>query len=55
MSTAMGVLGWTPAVFWAATPDELAAAVEGFNRANGAGDAMTGEELKDLMRDHPDG
>lgn len=28
MSYAIGALGWSPDVFWAATPDELMAGVE---------------------------
>ncbi len=29
MEVALGALGWTPAVFWAATPTELGRAIEG--------------------------
>jgi hypothetical protein len=35
LGLACGPLGWTPAAFWAATPQELAAAVEALNRARG--------------------
>ena len=34
METATGVLGWAPAVFWAATPPELRAAFDGWRRVN---------------------
>ena len=34
MEIATGVLGWPPAVFWAATPPELRAAFAGWRRVN---------------------
>ena len=35
LGLACGPLGWTPAAFWAATPQELAAAVAARERAQG--------------------
>ena len=34
MEIATGVLGWPPAVFWAATPPEFWAAFAGWRRVN---------------------
>lgn len=53
----MGVLGWPPREFWNATLAEFNAAVEGWNIKNGGGapDAMTGDELAEMMKEYPDG
>jgi len=57
---ATGVLGWTPAVFWAATPAEFWMAWDGwrarFHPASGrAGSApLARAELTDLERKFPD-
>jgi uncharacterized phage protein (TIGR02216 family) len=36
MEWGMGVLRWTPETFWNTTPDELAAAISGYQEAHGA-------------------
>lgn len=56
MATALGVLGWSPDTFWTATITEFNAAVDGWNRAHGGAspDAMSREELEDMMREYPD-
>lgn len=36
-----GILGWTPAVFWASTHHELMDAVDGWKQANGVRDAKS--------------
>lgn len=52
MRLALGVVGWTPAAFWSATPRELAAAIEGrFGRTGRAVDRPT---LDRLMAAYPD-
>jgi hypothetical protein len=35
MSSAIGILGWTPEVFWAATVFEYSAAMRGYNAKKG--------------------
>lgn len=59
----MGILGWTPDVFWNATFRETMIAVEGVAIAAGAempdeksekSKAMR-RDLEDLMRQYPDG
>jgi len=52
MRLALGVLGWTPAAFWGATPRELASALEGRfgRRAEPASRAV----MTRLMADFPD-
>ena len=49
-------LGWSPAVFWAATPRELAAALQA-HLAPGAATTtpLTRRELEALARRFPDG
>lgn len=57
MRLGLGVLGWTPATFWSATPDEMRAALEGrFGRrvAHG-GAAVARGDFEDLKRRFPDG
>ena len=51
MKAALGRLGWTPAVFWAATPRELLAAFAGWTalrapRPHGRG--LSDEEIETL-------
>jgi hypothetical protein len=36
LSSALGILGWAPEVFWAATSYEYTAAMKGFAAKNGA-------------------
>ena len=56
----MGVIGWSPAAFWSATPREFWAAFEGWRRANTVdkgGSSLTDEELEtleDMKRRFPD-
>lgn len=51
MAFGLGVLRWTPAAFWAATPRELAAAA----RPQGPAAAAPGREALDaLLRRFPD-
>jgi hypothetical protein len=38
MEAALGVLGWSPAVFWQSTPHEFWAAWEGWCKVNGHSD-----------------
>ncbi|BAE50731.1 hypothetical protein amb1927 [Paramagnetospirillum magneticum AMB-1] len=45
MGIACGVLHWTPPVFWAATPHELFAAIEGYQAANRPADEADDEEI----------
>lgn len=56
MAWAFGVLHWAPGAFWAATPHELMAAIEGYMDAHGGGrdQPMSRAELGDLMRRYPD-
>ena len=60
MTLALGRLGWTPAVFWAATPQELLAALEGWTELHASqrtGGALNDEELEtleDMKRRFPD-
>jgi uncharacterized phage protein (TIGR02216 family) len=52
MRLALGIIGWPPTVLWAATPRELAFALEGrFGRGGGAADRPT---LERLMAAFPD-
>ena len=57
MEVGMGVLGWPPPHFWAATPHELLAALDGYKEKNGLSEveAMGSSRLKELMAQHPDG
>lgn len=52
MRLALGVVGWTPAAFWGATPRELAAAIEG--RLGRTGGAVARQTLDRLMAAYPD-
>ncbi len=60
MTAALGVLRWTPAAFWAATPRELSAALDGWAELHlprRTGDALSDEEiatLDDMKRRFPD-
>ncbi len=55
---AAGAIGWTPAVFWRATPSEFSAFLAGWQRANGvethAGPAVSREEFEELKACFPD-
>ncbi len=56
----MGRLGWTPAVFWAATPRELLAALDGWAELHAPrrpGGPLSNDEietLEDMKRRFPD-
>lgn len=54
----LGILGWSTKQFWAATPKELYAAVEGWQESHGVKDeTLTYEEiaeLDELMNKFPD-
>lgn len=53
----MGILGWTPDEFWAATPEELTEAYEGRAEINGwkaKTPGMTRKRLDELMAQYPD-
>jgi hypothetical protein len=60
MKVAMGRLGWTPGVFWAATPHEFWAAFDGWmdlhapRRARGPLSDDEIETLEDMKRRFPD-
>lgn len=56
MSWAFGMLLWAPGVFWAATPHELMAAIDGYIDAHGGArdEPMSRAELDELMRRYPD-
>jgi hypothetical protein len=51
------VLGWAPAFFWAATPHEFVAALDGYLERHGLKHStpVSRVRLKELMQDHPDG
>lgn len=53
-AVALGVLRWSPEVFWRATPRELMAAVEGLTGRSAAAPAAAAD-LQRLMRAFPDG
>lgn len=46
----MGVLGWSPDVFWSATPHDLHAALDGWMEAHGLSDGneLTAEDVNRL-------
>ncbi len=46
----MGALGWKPSEFWAATPHDLHAALDGWSEARGGrpGTDLTAEDVKRL-------
>ncbi len=56
----MGRLGWTPAVFWAATPHEFCAALDGWTELHAPrrpGGPLSDDEietLEDMKRRFPD-
>jgi uncharacterized phage protein (TIGR02216 family) len=53
----MGVLPWTPDVFWAATPEELEDAFEGLSEKSGWKKRVKGmsrKRLNELMSMYPD-
>jgi hypothetical protein len=53
----LGILGWSPREFWAATPFELLAALDGYADANGVRketERFTYEDLERLMEQYPD-
>lgn len=54
MSSAMGILGWTPAVFWGATCYEYTAAMRGHFAANGVDTEgnMSRDEFLDVKAKH---
>ncbi len=60
MTLALGRLGWTPAVFWAATPQELLAGLEGWTEVHApqrTGGPLNDEDLEtleDMKRRFPD-
>lgn len=47
MKTAAAI-GWRPPEFWAATPHELLAAVDGWNLARGSREALREEREEDF-------
>ena len=55
-----GAIGWTPAVFWAATPKELWSFFAGWRRANCPEDekreptGVSREEMEEMMQRFPD-
>jgi uncharacterized phage protein (TIGR02216 family) len=53
MALGLGVLRWSPADFWRATPRELAAAVDGLT--GGAPEPARRADLQRLMEAFPDG
>lgn len=53
----LGVLGWSPRDFWAATFDELNAALRGLQEFHGQGEETkpaTYDDLTDLIKAYPD-
>lgn len=57
MELALGGLEWPPATFWAATPHEMFAALDGRRDANGVETPPappTGEEIAAMMKRFPD-
>jgi uncharacterized phage protein (TIGR02216 family) len=53
MTLALGVLRWSPAQFWRATPRELTAAWDGLNGGRPMEPAL-GRDLRRLMEAFPD-
>ncbi|MCZ8042548.1 MAG: phage tail assembly chaperone [Beijerinckiaceae bacterium] len=53
MAFGLGRLGWPPAVFWAASPREIAAALQA-HRPAGLGQAPGRSVIEALMAAHPD-
>ncbi|WP_417770536.1 rcc01693 family protein [Stappia sp.] len=55
MAACLGRLGWTPDVFWTATPREVAAALAGLGMRHGQGTGRLARPgLEALMRRFPD-
>ncbi|MDP3257598.1 MAG: phage tail assembly chaperone [Bosea sp. (in: a-proteobacteria)] len=54
MAFGLGRLGWPPAVFWAASPREVAAALRAQNPGR-TGQAPGRSVIEALMAAHPDG
>jgi uncharacterized phage protein (TIGR02216 family) len=54
MEAGLGLLGLSPAVFWAMTPRELEAALRGRLQASGAIPPLPAPDLHALMRRYPD-
>lgn len=54
MAIGLGVLGFSPVMFWAMTPREFEAALRGRLGISGGDDALTKTDLADLMRQYPD-
>lgn len=54
MALGLGLLGWAPREFWAATPRELAAAAEGLSGRRRT-EPATRAVLNELMARFPDG
>lgn len=52
---AIALLGWRPAEFWAATPEELLAALDAVVADSGAQAPLGREELARLIREDRDG
>jgi uncharacterized phage protein (TIGR02216 family) len=53
MAFGLGLLGWPPAVFWAASPREIAAALRAHGPA-GTAQAPGRSVIEALMAAHPD-
>lgn len=51
---AMGSLGWSPQIFWTATPCDLKLALSRDEPRTEQGDALTGAELRALRAAFPD-
>jgi len=56
----MGILRWPPSEFWAATPLDLTAAIEGYLESRGvdveertASAKITNDDLRELMQNEP--
>lgn len=54
MAIGLGVLGFSPRVFWAMTPREFEAALRGRLGGCGGDDAPTKTDLAELMQQYPD-
>lgn len=56
MRVALGVLFWSPQIFWRATPRELWLAFDGYQEHRGLKDAIpvSRVRLTALMREYPD-
>jgi uncharacterized phage protein (TIGR02216 family) len=53
----MGIVGWTPDVFWASTPEELEDAFSGLSEKSGWKKRVKGmsrKRLNELMKEYPD-